>query len=117
MRQVKGKKQGIFQEEGIEYATVKWTLSSRSQQKKMAMESKARRRKGWPEQRREQLCLFQASQMPAHYNNSSQSLARLFANWPHHSQNYFHKASNTSFTLLNIDNCANGGKAMVDKTV
>lgn len=117
MRQVKGKKKGIFQEEGIEYATVKWTLSSRSQQKKMAMESKARRRKGWPEQRREQLCLFQASQMPAHYNNSSQSLARLFANWPHHSQNYFHKASNTSFTLLNIDNCANGGKAMVDKTV
>lgn len=116
MRQVKGKKQGVFQEEGIEYATVKWPLSSGSQQKMTAKESKARRRKGWPEQRREQLRLSQTSQMPAHYNNSSQSLARLFANWPHHSQSYFHKASNTSFTLLNIDSCADGGKAMVDKT-
>lgn len=116
MGQVKRKKQGKLQEVLTEYTTVKGKLSSISEHKMLVMQSKARGGKGWRQQRKEQLYLFQTSQMPAHQNNSSQGLLCLFANWPHHSQNCIHKTSNTVFTLLSIDNCAHGGKVMVDKT-
>lgn len=112
MRHVKGKKQGIFQEEGIEYSTVKWMLSSRSQPKMMAKleEGKA------GQSRDLNSCVYSR---PHRCRHTTITVPRAWldsANWPHHSQNCFHKASNTSFTLLNIDNCASRGKAMVDKT-
>jgi hypothetical protein len=47
MGQLQGKKQGRHQEEVTEYITVKWKLSSLTQ-KSLAMQRKARRRKGWP---------------------------------------------------------------------